>query len=282
MGLSSKTWRTVKRREIVPRGVSRLRHDVGCGGGSVVPAGAGQVVGACRSVAAGVQVPSARRGYSPGGRAGGSRSVVCVLTSGCAWQHLPGEFGVSPATAHRRFTAWTKVGVWRRLHRAVLDELGAKDEIDWASAIVDAASVRAKRGAADRAESGRSRQDGRQAARAVRRAGHPARGRRLRADSKSLTSARGRRCGSRPCGALGLRLDGGAGHRPCGRRDRLGLLDGFGVCPALGVFGGGFTWREWLRLRAALSRVRMSRGSDGVTDDISLISRFFVLGTDRS
>lgn len=73
-------------------------------------------------------------------------AVVYVLTSGCAWQHLPGDFGVSPATAHRRFTAWTKAGVWRKLHRAVLDELGARGEIDWTSAIVDAANVRAKKG----------------------------------------------------------------------------------------------------------------------------------------
>nr|WP_237545121.1 transposase [Streptomyces sp. SID4946] len=57
-------------------------------------------------------------------------SVVYVLTGGCAWRHLPGEFGVSPATEHRRCTAWTKVGVWRRLHRPVLDELGAKGESD--------------------------------------------------------------------------------------------------------------------------------------------------------
>ncbi|GAA0673912.1 hypothetical protein GCM10009535_61000 [Streptomyces thermocarboxydovorans] len=74
-------------------------------------------------------------------------AVVYVLTSGCAWRHLPPTFGVSPATAHRRFTAWTKAGLWRRLHRAVLDELGARGELDWASVIVDAASVRAKRGA---------------------------------------------------------------------------------------------------------------------------------------
>ncbi|WP_199850412.1 transposase [Streptomyces sp. CMB-StM0423] len=31
-------------------------------------------------------------------------AVVYVLTSGCAWRHLPETFGVSPATAHRRFT----------------------------------------------------------------------------------------------------------------------------------------------------------------------------------
>ncbi|WP_443064612.1 IS5 family transposase [Streptomyces sp. NBC_00582] len=73
-------------------------------------------------------------------------AVVYVLTSGCAWRHLPETFGVSPATAHRRFTAWTRAGLWRRLHRALLDELGARGALDWASAIVDAASIRAKRG----------------------------------------------------------------------------------------------------------------------------------------
>jgi transposase len=73
-------------------------------------------------------------------------AVVFVLTSGCAWRHLPPTFGVSPATAHRRFSAWSKAGVWRRLHRAVLDELGAHGVLDWTSVIVDAASVRAKRG----------------------------------------------------------------------------------------------------------------------------------------
>ncbi|MGW2507557.1 IS5 family transposase [Streptomyces sp. NPDC001588] len=73
-------------------------------------------------------------------------AVVYVLTSGCAWRHLPETFGVSPATAHRRFSAWTEAGLWRRLHLAVLDELGSRGELDWTSAIVDAASVRAKRG----------------------------------------------------------------------------------------------------------------------------------------
>ncbi|XXZ47609.1 IS5 family transposase (plasmid) [Streptomyces cavourensis] len=75
-------------------------------------------------------------------------AVVYVLTSGCAWRHLPETFDVSPATAHRRFTAWTEAGLWRRLHRAVLDELGARGELDWTSAIGDAASVRAKKGGA--------------------------------------------------------------------------------------------------------------------------------------
>jgi transposase len=74
-------------------------------------------------------------------------AVVFVLTSGCAWRHLPPCFGVSTPTAHRRFIAWTEAGLWPRLHRRVLDKLGSRGEIDWSSAILDAASVRAKRGA---------------------------------------------------------------------------------------------------------------------------------------
>lgn len=77
-------------------------------------------------------------------------AVVFVLTSGCAWRHLPPTFGVSPATAHRRFTVWTEGGLWTRLHRSALDGLGTGDEPEWATAIVDAASVRAQKGIADR------------------------------------------------------------------------------------------------------------------------------------
>lgn len=73
-------------------------------------------------------------------------AVVYVLTSGCAWRHLPPTFGVSPATAHRRFSVWTASGVWRSLHRVILDEIGTRSGLDWSSVIVDAASVRAKRG----------------------------------------------------------------------------------------------------------------------------------------
>ena len=72
-------------------------------------------------------------------------AIVFVLTSGCARRHLPPSFGVSALTAHRRFSEWTTAGLWRRLHRAVLDELGSRSEIDWSRAVVDSASVRPKR-----------------------------------------------------------------------------------------------------------------------------------------
>jgi transposase len=72
-------------------------------------------------------------------------AIVYVLTTGCAWRHLPAEFRVSTAIAHCRFMAWAEAGLWRRLHRAVLDRLGEQAAIDWSRAMVDAASVRARR-----------------------------------------------------------------------------------------------------------------------------------------
>ncbi|MFF5518999.1 transposase [Streptomyces coeruleorubidus] len=71
-------------------------------------------------------------------------AVVYALTSGCPWRMLPPWLGVSPATAHRRFTAWTEAGVWRRLYRvAMRDGLAGPGESAWAAAIVKAATLRA-------------------------------------------------------------------------------------------------------------------------------------------
>ncbi len=82
-------------------------------------------------------------------------AVVYVLTSGCAWRMLPPSFGVTVPTAHRRFTKRTEAGLSRRLQCAVLDELGSQGLLDWSRVVVDGASVRAKKGTDDRAESGR-------------------------------------------------------------------------------------------------------------------------------
>lgn len=95
-------------------------------------------------------------GFAPRPQGGGTASlderlvftaIVYVLTGGCTWRQLPGEFGVTGSAAHRRFAAWTAAGLWPRLHRAVLDELGRCGMVDWSGAIVDAAAVRAKEGA---------------------------------------------------------------------------------------------------------------------------------------
>ncbi|MEU7068473.1 IS5 family transposase [Streptomyces sp. NPDC046161] len=53
------------------------------------------------------------------------------------------SFGPSGATAHRRFAEWSKARVWGKLHRLVLDELGARGELDWSRCAIDSVNMRA-------------------------------------------------------------------------------------------------------------------------------------------
>ncbi|MGP3691308.1 IS5 family transposase [Streptomyces sp. IBSNAI002] len=71
-------------------------------------------------------------------------AIVFVATSGCTWQQLPSaSFGPSGATAHRRFSEWSKARVGAKLHRLVLDELGARGELDWSRCAIDSVNMQA-------------------------------------------------------------------------------------------------------------------------------------------
>ena len=73
--------------------------------------------------------------------------IVYVLRSGIPWRMLPEEFGCSGVTCWRRLRDWQQAGVWRKLHRTLLDKLGKVGLIDWSRACLDSASVPAKKGA---------------------------------------------------------------------------------------------------------------------------------------
>jgi transposase len=74
--------------------------------------------------------------------------IIFVLKSGIPWNMLPRELGCgSGVTCWRRLRDWQKAGVWTRLHRVLLDRLGAADRIDWSRAALDSQTVPAKRGA---------------------------------------------------------------------------------------------------------------------------------------
>ncbi|WP_433232805.1 IS5 family transposase [Actinomadura formosensis] len=94
--------------------------------------------------------PAPTRPQGGGRRRYGDREVLAaiifVATTGCTWQQLPPVFGPSGPTAHRRFTEWTAARVWGKLHRLVLDELGARGELDWSRCAIDSVSVRAAKG----------------------------------------------------------------------------------------------------------------------------------------
>ncbi|WP_207232006.1 IS5 family transposase [Streptomyces albidoflavus] len=71
-------------------------------------------------------------------------AIVFVVTSGCGWQQLPSaSFGPSGATAHRRFSEWSKAKVWAKLHLLLLDEPGAQGEPDWSRCAIDSVHMRA-------------------------------------------------------------------------------------------------------------------------------------------
>jgi transposase len=74
--------------------------------------------------------------------------ILFVLQTGIPWEYLPREMGCgSGVTCWRRLRAWQRRGVWKRLHRVLLERLAAADRIDWSRAVVDSRSVAAKRGA---------------------------------------------------------------------------------------------------------------------------------------
>lgn len=74
--------------------------------------------------------------------------ILFVLKSGIAWEMLPQEMGCgSGVTCWRRLRDWHQLGVWRRLHQALLDKLGEADQLDWERAVVDCFSVAAPGGA---------------------------------------------------------------------------------------------------------------------------------------
>jgi transposase len=73
--------------------------------------------------------------------------ILFVLKTGIPWEHLPQEMGCGCGmTCWRRLRDWHEAGVWRELHRVLLDKLNAADKIDWSRAVVDSASVRAVHG----------------------------------------------------------------------------------------------------------------------------------------
>ena len=76
------------------------------------------------------------------------QGILFVLHTGIGWEHLPQELGFgSGMTAWRRLHEWHEAGVWKELHRLLLERLQAAGEIDWSRALIDASYVQAKKGA---------------------------------------------------------------------------------------------------------------------------------------
>jgi transposase len=70
--------------------------------------------------------------------------IVFVLKTGIPWQALPTEMDCgSGSTCWRRFSEWTRLAVWSKLHALLLSALGKAGAIHLERAVIDSASVRA-------------------------------------------------------------------------------------------------------------------------------------------
>ena len=70
--------------------------------------------------------------------------IVYVLRTGMPWRFVPRELGCgSGVTCWRRLRAWTRAGVWSKIHSKMLDAMGREGQLDASLAIMDSASVRA-------------------------------------------------------------------------------------------------------------------------------------------
>ena len=70
--------------------------------------------------------------------------ILFVPRTGCPWEYLPQELGCGCGmTCWRRLRDWHEAGVWEKIWRILLDELGLADAIDWDKVIFDSCSVRA-------------------------------------------------------------------------------------------------------------------------------------------
>lgn len=84
-------------------------------------------------------------------------AIVFVLRTGIPWEMLPTkQFGLSGMTAWRRLEQWTRAGVFEKLQRVLLNELGQQGRVDFSRASIDSTSVRALKGGPSRVRTRRT------------------------------------------------------------------------------------------------------------------------------
>lgn len=82
--------------------------------------------------------------------------IVYVLRNGLRWRQMPRCYP-SGVTCWWRHKAWTEAGVWHRVWKLVLVELGEAGRLDTSELVVDGTFVEAKRGAPGSARAGSAR-----------------------------------------------------------------------------------------------------------------------------
>lgn len=71
--------------------------------------------------------------------------ILWILKTGARWKDLPERYPPYQ-TCHRRFQAWVKQGVMKKLLEALVTHLQEKGQMDLAETFIDATFVKAKKG----------------------------------------------------------------------------------------------------------------------------------------
>lgn len=72
--------------------------------------------------------------------------ILWILKTGARWKDLPERYPPYQ-TCHRRFQAWVKQGVMKKLLEALVMHLQTQGQIDLSETFIDATFVKAKKGA---------------------------------------------------------------------------------------------------------------------------------------
>ncbi|MDQ0779072.1 transposase [Streptomyces aurantiacus] len=74
------------------------------------------------------------------------QGILYVLYTGIGWEDLPQELGFgSGMTCWRRIKRWINAGVFDDLHRILLAQLNAANEIDWSRAVIGGSHIDTKK-----------------------------------------------------------------------------------------------------------------------------------------
>jgi transposase len=98
------------------------------------------------------QPPRPKGGRPPVPNRAALTGILFVLKTGTPWEYLPQEMGCgSGMTCWRRLRDWQAAGIWKKIWRVLLDQLGEADAIDWSTSAIDSCNVRAVFGGRKRA-----------------------------------------------------------------------------------------------------------------------------------
>jgi len=72
--------------------------------------------------------------------------ILYVLKTGCRWEDMPADYGAHE-TCRVRLVTWQAKGVWPKILRVLLGQLGKRGRLKLSHGIIDASFAPAKRGA---------------------------------------------------------------------------------------------------------------------------------------